>query len=95
MNRSRVILQGQLRAAHGRQTCRIADLSAAGARLMGVGTGRLSEGDIVGLTIPGHAEFPAAIVWVNQDEAGLQFIDGAEGGLRRFGERAELLGVIS
>lgn len=89
--RARVILRGVLRFAGGEQGCRVADLSATGARI--TTDMPLKEGEVVGLTIADHGEFPGAVIWVEGSDAGIQFIDGAEGGLRRFGDKADLLGV--
>ncbi|MGB3723238.1 MAG: PilZ domain-containing protein [Pacificimonas sp.] len=91
--RARVILRGVLRFSGGDHECRVADLSATGARIMT--DIPLSEGEIVGLTIASHGEFPGAVIWSDGQEAGVQFIEGVEGGLRRFGDKAGLLGVKS
>lgn len=91
--RATVILKGCVRLADSALFCRIADLSATGGRI--VTETPLKAGDVVGLTISKHGEFPAVVAWANRREAGLQFIDGAEGAMRRFGEKAELLGIKS
>ena len=90
--RSRVLLKGKLRLRGGEFDCVIANASASGVRIRAATS--LHEGEVVGLVIDEHPEFPAVVVWQNGVDAGLGFIDGPSGGLRRWGERAQALGLL-
>ena len=89
--RKRVIFSGEIRLSGRQGACLVADISAAGARVESQLP--LCPGDVVGLTVGAHPEFPAAVIWKGTYSAGLAFIDGAAGGLRRWGSRADKLGL--
>ena len=87
-----MLLSGTLKTIDDEWPCRLINASAAGVRVRS--DSPLAVGDLVSLLIADHPSFPAAVVWRSGKEIGLAFIDGPFGGLRRWGERARLMGLL-
>lgn len=90
--RRTVVLKGTL--IHDRQSypCRVRDLSAGGCRV--VSDTSFAPATPLHIELSDYGRFPAVVAWVEGRTAGLVFAEGTAGALARFGERAELLGLV-
>jgi hypothetical protein len=90
--RRTVVLKGTL--IHDRQSypCRVRDLSAGGCKVES--DANLPPATPLHIELSDYGRFPAVIAWAEGRAAGLVFAEGTAGALARFGERAELLGLV-
>lgn len=92
-NRRRtVVMTGKIIVNGQPIACRIRNLSATG--LMVACDIPLAPGTVVHAEISRYGSFPAVVSWTEGGRMGLTFVDGAAGGLARFGDRAAVLGLI-
>lgn len=70
-DRSQVVVPGRINDLGARSLCRVADLSASGARLETHAS--LTVGSSVMITLPGQKPRPATVVWSDGFIAGCKF----------------------
>ena len=90
--RATVMLAGSIVYNRQRFPCRVRNVSAGGLKVQ-IDV-PLAPGTPVHAELPRFGRFPAVVAWVEGPMMGLVFPEGMAGGLARFGDAADKLGLI-